>query len=237
MPGQAGMSLVCPVVLVCLLSQSSGRGSHSPTRLSPIVLLPGDGGNRLDARREAGEAGEADWSRLWLDVWQLRRSRVRDWADTIKLVYNSETRRSSNVAGLETRVPGWGQTDCVEYLDPSWSAWLLGDVGNYMASLVQYFVALGYRRGETIRAAPYDFRLAPHSQAEYFRRLRALVEEMFSRAGSVPVTIISHSMGGLFGLYFLQQQSDHWLSRHVKLFIPLNTPWRGAVIQLNTYAR
>ena len=162
---------------------------------------------------------------------------MRDWADTIKLLYNRETRTSSNVAGVETRVPGWGGTDSVEYLDPSWSAWLLGDVGNYLHHLVKYFVALGYRRGDTIRAAPYDFRLAPHSQADYFRRLKLLVEEMFIRSGSVPVTIISHSMGGLFGLYFLQQQSDQWLSRHVKLFIPLNTPWRGAVIQLNTYAR
>ena len=162
---------------------------------------------------------------------------MRWWADTIKLVYNRETRSSSNVAGVETRVPGWGQTHSVEYLDPSWSAWLLGDVGNYLHHLVQYFVDLGYRRGDTIRAAPFDFRLAPHSQADYFRRLKALVEEMFRRSGSVPVTIISHSMGGLFGLYFLQQQSAPWLARHVKLFIPLNTPWRGAVIQLNTYAR
>ena len=222
----------------------------SLTGLSPIVLLPGDGGrlclsccpepqpeltagNQLEARRVPG----GDWYRLWLDVWQLRSSRVRDWADTIKLLYHRDTRTSSNVPGVETRVPGWGQTDSVEYLDPSWSAWLLGDVGNYMHTLVQYFVQLGYRRGDTIRAAPYDFRLAPHSQAQYFRRLKVLVEEMYRSSGSLPVTIISHSMGGLFGLYFLQQQSELWLSRHVKLFIPLNTPWRGAVIQLNTYAR
>ena len=233
MSAHARMSVLCRVVLLSILCQPSL--SLSPRGLlSPVLLLPGDGGNRLDVRREPGEAG---WSRLWLDVWQLRSSQVRDWADTIKLLYNRQTRSSSNVAGVETRVPGWGQTECVEYLDPSWSAWLLGDVGNYMHSLVQYLVDLGYRRGDTIRAAPYDFRLAPHSQAEYFRRLRGLVEEMFTRSGSIPVTIISHSMGGLFGLYFLQQQSDQWRRRHVKLFIPLNTPWRGAVIQLNTYAR
>ena len=59
---------------------------------------------------------------------------------------------------------------------------------------------------------------------------------MYSSTG-LPVTIISHSMGGLFGLYFLQQQSPAWLQTHVRTFIPLNTPWRGAVIQLNTYAR
>ena len=51
------------------------------------------------------------------------------------------------------------------------------------------------------------------------------------------MTLISHSMGGLFGLYFLQQQTQDWKNRHINKFIPLNTPWRGAVIQLNTYAR
>ena len=64
---------------------------------------------------------------------------------------------------------GWGNTDSVEYLgtvvinmflvsfiqyfsvDPSWSAWVIGDVGNYMSDLVKYFVKLGYVRGDTIR--------------------------------------------------------------------------------------
>ena len=31
------------------------------------------------------------------------------------------------------------------------------------------------------RAAPYDFRFAPHSQEEYFQRLKAMVEEMYER--------------------------------------------------------
>ena len=31
------------------------------------------------------------------------------------------------------------------------------------------------------RAAPYDFRFAPHSQEAYFQRLRAMVEEMYER--------------------------------------------------------
>ena len=59
----------------------------------------------------------------------------------------------------------------------------------------------------------------------------------YFRSGKRRVTLISHSMGGLFGLYFLQQQTQDWKDRHINKFIPLNTPWRGAVIQLNTYAR
>jgi len=202
-----------------------------PSSLSPVLLIPGDGGNQLEARR----LPSSQWFKLWLDVWQLRSSRLRAWADTIKIVYDREKRVSRNVEGVETRVPGWGSTETVEYLDPSWSAWLIGDVGNYLHDMVEYFTSLGYKRGETIRAAPYDFRYGPQSQAEYFTKMRGLVEEMYSTSGQ-PVTIISHSMGGLFGLYFLQQQSLTWLETHVKTFVPLNTPWRGAVIQLNTYA-
>ena len=35
--------------------------------------------------------------------------------------------------------------------DPSWSAWVIGNVGSYMKDLVQHFVDLGYERGKTIR--------------------------------------------------------------------------------------
>ena len=51
------------------------------------------------------------------------------------------------------------------------------------------------------------------------------------------MSLVSHSMGGLFGLRFLQQQSPAWRRRYVHCFVPLNTPWTGAVVQLNTYAR
>ena len=52
-------------------------------------------------------------------------------------------------------VPGFGETESVEQL------------GNglfyipYLKDFVEYFVERGYERGKTIRAAPYDWRLAP----------------------------------------------------------------------------
>ena len=99
-----------------------------PSSLSPVLLIPGDGGeegqvtdcrlyvsgsgNQLEARR----LPSSQWFKLWLDVWQLRSSRLRAWADTIKIVYDREKRVSRNVEGVETRVPGWGSTETVEYL-------------------------------------------------------------------------------------------------------------------------
>jgi len=238
-----------------ILGLAAAVGTTSSAKYSPIILIPGDGGNQLEARLNpsAGYCVEGiecrlseacqssgdtvgDWFRLWLDVWQLRSSKLGCWADTIRLVYDRETRKSSNVAGVETRVQGWGNTDSVEYLDPSWSAWVIGDVGNYMSDLVKYFVKMGYVRGKTIRAAPYDFRFGPQSQQLYFEKLRMLIEETYHKSGSLRVSLVTHSMGGLLGLYFLQSQTQDWLQQYIHGFVPLNTPWRGAVIQLNTYA-
>jgi lysophospholipase-3 len=211
------------------------------SRNSPIVIIPGDGGNQLEAKLNkppdnTGCPTQKNWYRLWLDVWSLRGTRLKCWADNIKLVYNATIKQSRNVDGVSTRVPGFGSTSSIDYLDPSWSAWLLADAGNYMKEMVDYFVSLGYERGKSIVAAPYDFRFAPHSQKAYFERLKRLVETSSALNGGKKVTIVSHSMGGLFGLHFLQHQSREWLQTYIHRFIPISCPWIGAVIQMNTYA-
>ena len=160
----------------------------------------------------------------------------RCWADNIKLEFNRTSGISRNVPGVWTRVPGWGSTSSMEYLDPSWSAWILKDAGNYLHDMVEFLVKQGYRREKDLRGAPYDFRFAPHSQSAYFTNLRALVEETFNANLNTPVTLVSHSMGGLFGLHFLQLQNQAWLEKFIHKFVPLNTPWTGAALQLNTYA-
>jgi len=219
-------------------------------QLSPVILVPGDGGNQLEAKLDIeGEQDytgrsfqdsstckkTSDWYRLWLDIWQLRQGKLGCWADNIKLVYDAKTRRSRNMPGVSTRVPGWGSTSSVEYLDPSWSAWLLADAGNYMHTLVEHLVTqLGYTRDRDVVAAPYDFRYAPQSQAAFFQKLKILIENTYKSNSNRRVTLLSHSMGGLFCLHFLHQQPQDWLDKYIQRFLPLGTPWLGAIIQLNT---
>ena len=57
--------------------------------------------------------------------------------------------------GINVTVPGFGDTNTVEQLSQG-----LIDIP-YLREFVEYFVARGYKRGKNIRAAPYDWRLAP----------------------------------------------------------------------------
>jgi lysophospholipase III len=97
-----------------------------------------------------------DFFNIWLNLELLVPLVIDCWIDNIKLTYNNDTRQTSNQDGVETRVPGWGDSNVVEWLDPS-----LASTGSYFKDIGNALVTLGYKRGESLRGAPYDFRKAP----------------------------------------------------------------------------
>ena len=72
-----------------------------------------------------------------------------------RLRYNSITNQYGNTEGVETNVPGFGNTSSVEYLDPA-MPWF--EPTQYFHAMVQHFVQLGYEPGKNIRGAPFDWR-------------------------------------------------------------------------------
>ena len=74
-------------------------------------------------------------------------------ASSCSLEYDAATNRFSDMPDVTVEVPGFGDTSSVEALDT------LGLI-RYLADFVDYFVDRGYQRGRSIRAAPYDWRLA-----------------------------------------------------------------------------
>ena len=78
----------------------------------------------------------------------------------IRLRYDQNTNTYSDMEGVNVSVPGFGETNTVECLEDST---ILCDTISRLRlynTFVDYFVARGYQRGVTIRAAPYDWRLA-----------------------------------------------------------------------------
>ena len=54
----------------------------------------------------------------------------------MELFYDVTTKTSRNLRGVETRVPGFGDTASVEFIDASFAARLLGDAGSIFAPFV-----------------------------------------------------------------------------------------------------
>ena len=72
------------------------------------------------------------------------------------LIYDNATNTYDYPPGVEVRVPGFDDIARVEYLDADPGS---QNIPNWIF-FVDYFVERGYERNKTIRAAPYDWRLA-----------------------------------------------------------------------------
>lgn len=79
---------------------------------------------------------------------------VLSFTEPYRLVYDESTKTMKNSPGVETRVPGFGNTDTIEHLDTD-------KLIPYFAPMVDALVSWGYERGVTVRGAPYDFRYGP----------------------------------------------------------------------------
>ena len=71
-----------------------------------------------------------------------------------RLRYDENTKEYYNASGVEVRVPGFGGTDTIEYLDKSY-------ISSYFNTFVKYFERMGYKKGKDLNGAPYDWRFAP----------------------------------------------------------------------------
>ncbi|XP_065781682.1 lysosomal phospholipase A and acyltransferase isoform X2 [Muntiacus reevesi] len=129
----------------------------------PVVLVPGDLGNQLEAKLDKPSVVHYLCSKrtdsyftLWLNLELLLPVIIDCWIDNIRLVYNQMSRTTQFPDGVDVRVPGFGDTFSLEFLDPSKSS-----VGSYFHTMVESLVGWGYERGKDVRGAPYDWRRAP----------------------------------------------------------------------------
>ncbi|XP_064169114.1 phosphatidylcholine-sterol acyltransferase [Anguilla rostrata] len=215
---------------------ANGKSRHNQNNSTPpVIIVPGNLGNRLEAKIDKPALVHwlcykktDDYFPLWIDLNMFMPIGLDCWIDNIRIVYNRTTRKATNAPGVDVRVPGFGQTYPVEFLDAN-------RLTGYFHTMVQHLVNLGYVRNETIRAAPYDWRIAPNQHAEYFSRLKKLVEEMYEEYQH-PVYLLGHSMGCNYILYFLNHQPQAWKDRYIRSFISLGAPWGGAVKTLRVLA-
>ncbi|XP_051204640.1 lecithin-cholesterol acyltransferase-like 1 [Lolium perenne] len=236
--------MAIPLLLLLVLvaaprSVQASRQLH--LHLHPIVLVPGYASNELDARLtqlyrpsslRCGERKGQGWFRLFLNQSALRDpAGVRCFGEQMSTVYDAASDDYYNVPGVETRVPFFGSTKAFRYPDPDDKNF------SYMEKLVERLEKMGYRDGETMFGAPYDFRyaVAPVGRpsrvgSAFFRALKSLVERASQLNGGRPVIIFTHSYGGTLAQQFLVRRPLPWRRRFVRRFVPVAAPWGGLVL-------
>lgn len=78
----------------------------------------------------------------------------------MKLRYDNVSRTTLNTEGVDIKLPPWGRTDELEYLDSSIAS-PINKFGVYYYYIVAALVKRGYVKGTTLFGAPYDFRKGP----------------------------------------------------------------------------
>eukprot|EP00092_Neocalanus_flemingeri_P030300 GFUD01032893.1.p1 GENE.GFUD01032893.1~~GFUD01032893.1.p1 ORF type:complete len:428 (+),score=114.78 GFUD01032893.1:54-1337(+) len=206
-------------------------------RLHPVVLVPGNGGSQVEGRINKTEvvhyvcSKTSDWFTMWLNLELMIPEVIDCWVDNVKLKYDNVTHKTSNNDGVEVRIPGFGNTTTVEWLDPSQRFFSI-----YFSKIVAKLVLQGYERGVNLHGAPYDFRKAANEQEEYFENIKRLIESTYSTNGNISVILLTHSMGSPMMLYFLNSQSQSWKDKHIRCLTTLAGPWGGAVEALKVFA-
>ncbi len=123
----------------------------------------------------------------------------------------------------------WGGVDGV-----SWLYWVhMGDF-KYFADVIDAFLAENYTVGVNIRAAPYDWRLAPDglNSSGFFTNLSKLVVDTYEKNGQTKVAIVAHSLGTMLARHWLLHESPDFIAQYVDTFVAVSPPFGGAVATL-----
>jgi lysophospholipase-3 len=202
------------------------------TALNPVVLLPGLGGSSLEAQVHKKETPawycikNHDWFRIWFAVQEIVVQPC--WMDNLNVTFDPATGNYTNTEGVQMRPTDFGGIEGVAYLDYKWGIPIV--FTSYYASVVKSLEEVGYKVGQNLFGAPYDWRL-PATFTEtigWYAMLQNLIETAYQGNGNLPVHVVTHSMGGPTALYFLNSMPQAWKDTYIASFIPIAGPWTGS---------
>lgn len=195
----------------------------------PVVVAPGYGGSRLEARltepnRSRHTCGRSyGWFGVWINLSLIPNLDCLYYA--MKLNFDPKTNTTHDSPGIEVRVI----KDRIEKIE-TLHALPLSEF-SYFAPIIKRLVSgpLGYTREMNVRGAPYDFRKAPNELHKYYFSLRKTIEQLYISNRYKKVSLICHSMGCPVMLYFLQRMPQIWKNFYIQRLISLGAPWAGSM--------
>nr|CAB3497509.1 unnamed protein product [Digitaria exilis] len=220
------LSLLLLLLLPPALREYLLPSHNTTTTVHPVVLVPGMGCGDLEARlteayltstpRCSAMKGKG-WFELWKNVSELAAHDYMDcFLEQMRLVYDPSINEYRNLAGVETRVPNFGSPRGFRNKNPLHSKQCFDYVREGLERL-------GYRDGDTLFGAPYDWRYAPPLPGQpskvyssFFKEFKALVEAASTKHHSKKVILVGHSYGGFVALEFVRNSPLAWRKQYIK---------------------
>ena len=137
--------LALAVLASLVITESSAKLAPKGTLTRyPIILVPGDGGNRMYAKLNKSSAPHFycklktdDYFLLWFDVQDVTYN-VDCFIQNMQLVFDNTTNRTSNYPGVDVRIFDFGKTSSVYNLF-SYNVTLTAYYANLIDKLVKDF--------------------------------------------------------------------------------------------------
>ncbi|XP_052142211.1 lecithin-cholesterol acyltransferase-like 1 [Oryza glaberrima] len=209
-----------------LWSSQHRRNDVDAGELHPIIVLPGVACSDLEARlteayrpsaARCGAMKGKGWFPLWKNSSDLSTHRYNEcFEEQMSLVYDPVANDYRNFPGVETRVPYFGLVKGYHQKWPFDKPWCL-------TPLIRALEEMGYRDGDNMHGAPYDFRHVPpvpgqESQvySRYYKEFMELVEATSKRHRKKKVIILGHSHGGCVALEFVRNTPLAWRKEYIK---------------------
>ena len=99
--------------------------------------------------------------------------------------------------------------------------------------MIVEFEKVGYKRGISLRGAPYDFRTAGKKGEleDNYQKLRDLIEDTVKINNGIATHLISHSLGGPYiNLFLTDYVSKEWKEQFIMSSIMLSAPHLGTPV-------
>ncbi|KAJ4457920.1 putative Group XV phospholipase A2 [Paratrimastix pyriformis] len=210
-------------------------GAAVAASLEPVIIVPGLSASVLETRYHKKTVPHVfcdknvdNWKRIWVRATEMAPEIIDCFLQTMGPVYDGSSNTYSNCEGVQMQPHDFGGLEGIYSLDPD-----LREKTEVYGPLIDYFVKRGYKAGETLYGAPYDWRVtAPDVNAKngMYAALQTLVEQAVNRTGQ-PAHLIGHSLGSPFVHMFLATYTTQaWRDRYVGSFISLAGPFGGSTM-------
>uniref|UniRef100_A0A0E0K1R2 AB hydrolase-1 domain-containing protein n=1 Tax=Oryza punctata TaxID=4537 RepID=A0A0E0K1R2_ORYPU len=200
-------------------------GGVGASELHPIFVLPGVACSDLEARlteayrpsvARCGVMKGKGWFALWENSSELSTHHYNEcFEEQMSLVYDPVANDYHNLPGVETRVPYFGFVKGYHQKWPFDKPWCL-------TPLIRALEEMGYRDGDNMLGAPYDFRHVPPVPGQasqvyslYYKEFMKLVETA-SEKHHKKVIILGHSHGGCVALEFVRNTPLAWRNKYIE---------------------